>query len=46
MEIIEQLTQQKFQEILTYVYEKGQSTENIKLAELIEEIRQQVLLKK
>lgn len=46
MNEMKQLTQQKLQEILTYAYEKGQETEDIKVAELIEEIRQRVLMKK
>lgn len=46
MSEIEHFTEQKFQEILRYVYEKGQKTEDVKLEELLEEIRQQVLMKK
>lgn len=46
MKVIESLTQQKFQEILYYLYEKGQLNEDIKLADVIEEIRQRVLMEK
>lgn len=41
--ISEKLTQQKFQEILINTYLKGQETKNIKVIEIIEEIKQQVL---
>ncbi len=43
MTISETLSQQKFQEILTNIYLKGQESENIKLIELIEEIKELVL---
>ncbi|MFK9089953.1 hypothetical protein [Bacillus salipaludis] len=37
------LTQQKFLEILTKIYLKGQESENINVIELIEEIKQHVV---
>jgi hypothetical protein len=41
MDISDKLTQQKFLEILIMSYSKGQ--ENIKLVDLIEEIKKEVL---
>jgi hypothetical protein len=43
MNISENLTQQKLQEILMNIYIKGQETD-IKVTDLIEEIKQQVML--
>lgn len=46
MSISENLTQQRFLEILFYVYLKGQAAEEIKLPEFIEEIKEQLLAEK
>ncbi|MBT2699459.1 hypothetical protein J7E79_18910 [Bacillus sp. ISL-40] len=46
MKISVTLTQQKFQELLLNIYLKGQTSENINLIELIEEIKQQVVSEK
>jgi hypothetical protein len=43
MEISEKLTQQKFQEILVDTYLKGIENKSVKVVELIEEIKQQIL---
>ncbi|MFD0829844.1 hypothetical protein ACT8ZR_30155 [Neobacillus sp. M.A.Huq-85] len=43
MALSETLTQQKFAEILTIIYRKGQDSKNINVTDLIEEIKQQVL---
>lgn len=39
----EQISQEKFQEILMKVYKKGEETENIRTIELINEIKQQLM---
>jgi hypothetical protein len=44
MKISETLTQEKFQEILLHAFLKGEKSENIKASELVEEIKQQVLV--
>lgn len=44
MNISKNLTQQRFQEILLHTYLKGQNTEDIKVNELIEEIKELLLL--
>lgn len=44
MNISEKLTQKRFQEILFQAYLKGEKSEEIKVVELIEEIKQQVLV--
>ncbi|MBM7651859.1 hypothetical protein JOC76_001314 [Neobacillus cucumis] len=41
--ISDKLTQQKFQEILLNTYLKGTEEKSIKVSDLIEEIKQQVL---
>jgi hypothetical protein len=43
MGISEKLTQQKFQEILVDTYLKGIENKSVKVVELIEEIKQQIL---
>ena len=43
MALSDTLTQQKFAEILTMIYQKGQDSKNINISDLIEEIKQQVL---
>ncbi|MCQ6278894.1 hypothetical protein [Bacillus sp. EB600] len=44
MSISEKLTQKRFQEILFHAYLKGEKSEDIKVAELIQEIIQEVLV--
>ncbi|MEH7106948.1 MULTISPECIES: hypothetical protein [Bacillaceae] len=43
MKISENLSQQKFQEILVEIYNKGSQNTNIKVKELIEEIKQHLM---
>ncbi|WP_177177389.1 hypothetical protein [Bacillus sp. MUM 116] len=43
MSLSQSLTQQKFAEILTLIYQKGQDSKNINITDFIEEIKQQVL---
>ncbi|MDR7000605.1 hypothetical protein [Neobacillus niacini] len=43
MALSETLTQQKFAEILTMVYQIGQDSKTINITDFIEEIKQQVL---
>ena len=43
MNISEKLTEQKLQSILLNVYQKGQETENIKVTDIIEDIKIQLL---
>jgi hypothetical protein len=44
--VLEDLTQQKFQEILIRAYLKGQENKKINAKELIEDIKKQVLTHK
>ncbi|WP_226526472.1 hypothetical protein [Metabacillus niabensis] len=44
MNISANLTQKKLQEILINSYEKGQEKENLRVTELIEDIKRQVIL--
>jgi hypothetical protein len=44
MNISANLTQKKLQEILINSYKKGQEKENLRVAELIEDIKRQVIL--
>lgn len=46
MNISETLTQKRFQEILMEAYLRGEKSEKIKVVDLIEEIKQQVLVSK
>lgn len=44
MKISETLTQERFQEILLQAFLKGEESEEIKVSEFIEEIKQKVLV--
>ena len=39
----EQISQEKFQEILIKIYKKGEETENIRAIDLINDIKQQLM---
>ncbi|MDQ0242569.1 ribulose bisphosphate carboxylase small subunit [Bacillus fengqiuensis] len=43
MNISDKLTQQQFQEILFNIYKKGQESEKMEAAELINEIKRQIM---
>ncbi|MBT2657092.1 hypothetical protein J7E81_17985 [Bacillus sp. ISL-18] len=43
MNVSEELTQEKFQEILINTYKRGMEAKNLKVVEIIEEIKKQVL---
>ncbi|MEH7016224.1 MULTISPECIES: hypothetical protein [Bacillus] len=43
MNISEKLTQQQFEEILMYIYKRGQESKNVEAKYLIEEIKQQLI---
>ncbi|WML45821.1 hypothetical protein [Neobacillus sp. PS3-40] len=44
MNISDQLTQKKLLEILMAAYKKGEEKENIRLVDLLEELKQNVIL--
>jgi hypothetical protein len=46
MEILKHLTPDRFQLLLFEAYQKGQESKNIKVIDLIEEIKKQILLEK